>query len=191
MRNFDAEKTLRALTAMTSNLTPYLYESELFGELGSRLPKLTIGGLLLRLHQLRGLTHLLDSDQQDQLNTATINFESTRAEWTVHYEEKVLRELQSRLDALNWYLEDCNESPSSCAAGWPNEAEKRTVVAHLHDEAVRLDILTDKLTQKLSSTDSGIRRYFENGEFAWDEVLQTVYPREKFWWLYGSMSEEA
>lgn len=189
MQNKDIEKKIEALIAMASNLTPYLYEKEVFGELGGSLPKLTIGGLLLRLHQLEHLAPTLSPDQQSRIHDARINFEETRAEWAVHYEEKVLQEMESRLNAILYYLDECAKQEADCAAGWLNEAEKRTIIAHLHDIATQDDFLTSEISQLLAQVDGKIRRHFRTGDFLWDAILQDAYPHEDFWWLYGSMRE--
>jgi hypothetical protein len=62
---YNIDHNLDVLVAMASNLTPYLYEDELFGQISNNFPKLTLGGLLMRLHELR---HLLGemSDKQQQ-----------------------------------------------------------------------------------------------------------------------------
>ena len=82
--DYDPEPDLRALEAMASNLTPYLYEKELYGMLAQNLPRLTVGGLLLRLYRLRGVEPELSEGQQRRLHDAALNFEQLRSEWMVH-----------------------------------------------------------------------------------------------------------
>jgi hypothetical protein len=187
MSEYNIKRNLNALTAMAANLTPYLYEDELFGHLGNNLPKLTVGGLLMRIHQLKALEQqdALTPHQQEELHNAILNWEAARSEWALHYEQKILRELESRMGALRWYLDDCSREPASCRANWPNECEKRTIIAHLIREAATLDILKDDLRNDLAMLDARLRGLHRRGAFLWDTVLETAYPPEEFWWLYG------
>jgi hypothetical protein len=187
--SYNLSHNLDALTAMASNLTPYLYEDELFGHLGNRLPKLTVGGLLMRLHQLQHLEDKLDSEQRQDLHDARMNLDAARSEWAAHFEQKVLKEIESRLGSIRWYLDDCARDAAECYGGWRNEIEKRTIVQHLLNEAKRLEVLTDNIKAEVAQVDSRLRQYFEPGEFVWDAGLGEAYPQSDYWWLYGFARE--
>lgn len=183
---FDLDRDVRALSAMASNLTPYLYENEVYGYLAGDLPRLTLGGLLLRLHRLTQLENLLNAEQQNSVHNAQLNFESATSEWAVHYESKLQRELHVRLDAMEQFLHDCTDDPQGCVAGYPVEAEKRTMIKHLRDAAEERDIFTDDLRGRMRQLDNKLQRIFHEGRFIFaDERLMAVYPREAFWWLHG------
>ncbi len=186
---YDVDKDVRALSAMASNLTPYLYEDELYGYLSGDLPRLTLGGLLLRLYRLRRLnSSLLGPDQETQVQDAAINFDAARSEWSVHYKSKLAAELKSRLDALDRYLQNCSEQPQGCAADYPVQAEKRTMIQHLYGELAQQDDVPDELEARLKQTDNRLRRMLSGGEFVFDARLKDVYPLDEFWWLYGRIS---
>lgn len=187
---FDLGRDVVVLSAMASNLTPYLYEKEMYGYLAGDLPKLTLGGLLMRLHRLTHLAHILDAEQQTLVQDADINFEAERSEWSVHYETKLQQELESRLDALDHYVQDCNEDPRGNAAGYPVQAEKRVMVEHLLAEAEERDCVPEDLRTRVKQVDARLRRLLQDGDFIFDERLQSVYPREEFWWLYGYIPED-
>lgn len=182
---FDLERDVRALGAMAANLTPYLYEKELYGYLSGDLPRLTVGGLLMRLYRLSRLTDQLSAEQQNIVQDAAINLEAEQAEWGVHYELKVQQELEARLNSLSRFLEECREGNSTCAANYPSEAEKRIMIEHLRREAAELEVLTPELETRLRQVDSQLRRLLTDGPFITDPLLQEVYPRDEFWWLYG------
>lgn len=186
---FDLERDLRVLSAMASSLTPYLYEDEMFGHLAGDLPKLTLGGLLLRLYRLSRLDDSLDADQQTLVQDARINFEAECSKWAAHYERKLQHELQSRINAFDYYLQECVEDVRSCAAGFPTQAEKRTMIEHLKTEAEEHNVLDDEIENRLRQADYKLRRLFREGEFITDERLINVYPRERFWWMYGYIAE--
>ncbi len=188
---FNLERDLRVLSAMASSLTPYLYEDEMFGYLAGDLPKLTLGGLLLRLYRLSRLDDILDADQQNLVQDARINFEAECSKWAAHYERKLLHELQSRINAFDYYLQECLEDARSCAAGYPVQAEKRTMIEHLRAETEEHGVISDETENRLKQTDQKLRRLFKDGEFIFDERLRHVYPREHFWWLYGHIAEHS
>lgn len=186
---FDLARDLRVLSAMASNLTPYLYETELYGYLDSDLPRLTIGGLLLRLYRLSRLENLLDSDQQNLVQDASINFEAECSKWAVHYENKLQHELNARINALDRFLDECVENVQECAADYPSQAEKRTIIEHLREEAAKENVLDEMHQVRIRRTDQKLQRLLRDGEFNTDKRLQSVYPRDKFWWLYGNIIE--
>jgi hypothetical protein len=187
---FDLERDLRTLAAMASNLTPYLYENDIYGYLAGDLPDLTLGGLLLRLYRLSRLGDVLAAEQQTVVKDAQLNFEAERSQWAVHYEEKLRRELSARLDALARYLGECREDIGACASEYPVQAEKRTIIKHLVDEANAHDALPDDLRERVPALDQQLKRHFQEGSFVIaDDRLKPVYPPRKFWWLYGFIPE--
>ncbi len=188
---FDLDRDLRALATMASNLTPYLYEDEMYGYLSGDLPNLTLGGLLLRLYRLGRLENLLDADQQTMLQDSRINFEAECAKWAVHYETKLQQELHARLDALDQFLNECGDDLPSCAANYPVQAEKRTIIEHLNDELVELEARPEEIENRLRHIDQKLRRLLVESDFISDERLAAVYPKGRFWWMYGYIPENA
>lgn len=186
---FDLQRDLRALSAMASSLTPYLYENGMYGPLANDLPRLTIGGLLLRLYRLNRLTSILNAEQQAAVKQAQAAFEAERARWAVHYNEKLQRELQSRLDALSGFLRECSEDWRACAASYPSQAEKRTMIEHLHREAEDRGLVTNAHLARLKDVDQKLKRMLKEGDLITDERLAGVYPRDEFWWLYRFVPE--
>jgi len=188
---YDIDTDLKALEAMASNLTPYLYENALYGTLSMNLPKLTVGGLLLRLYRLEQLEKTLTNHQQERLRDAKINFEQQRSEWMVHYEGKITHELQARLRDLGNYLNDYDRHPKSTANGYPVEATRRTIIHHLMLEAQHLALWTDELADTLRRADSRLQAALtlDTPSFVWDDLLKQMYPMDDFWWLYSTPSE--
>ncbi|MBN1562376.1 MAG: hypothetical protein JXA10_00945 [Anaerolineae bacterium] len=189
---YDLARDVKILSAMASNLTPYLYESELYGYLAGDLPRLTVGGVLLRLYRLLRLDdEFLTSEQQSQIQDANLNFEAECSQWAVHYEHKLQHELQARCHALEQFLHECAEKLHGCAAIYPSQAEKRTMIYHLQAEAHERDVLADDMLARITKLDQRLRQFFEEGDFLiGDERLASVYPKDTFWWLYGQLIEE-
>jgi hypothetical protein len=187
---FNLEHDVRVLSAMASNLTPYLYEQEIFAYLGADFPELTLGGLLMRLYRLSRLENVLTTEQHNLVQDARLNFEAERAKWAVHYETKIQRELQSRASALQQFLDECLEDRTGCIANYPVQAEKRIMIEHLRSEAEEHDILSDEQNNELKAADQKLRRLFTDGDFITDNLLTGVYPQEHFWWLYGTIADK-
>ncbi|MBN1678685.1 MAG: hypothetical protein JW966_00240 [Anaerolineae bacterium] len=187
---FDLERDLRILSIMASSLTPYLYEKELFGYLSGSLPKLTIGGLLLRLHRLSALENQLDHGQHISVQDARLNFEAERSGWAVHYEAKLAQELQTRIDTYSQFVIECQDDKARCAADYPSQAEKRTIIEHLFVEAEERDCLPEDAQPRLKHADDRLRQMLENGDFISEDILKSVYPRDHFWWMYGFIADE-
>ncbi len=186
---FNLDRDVEVLSVMASSLTPYLYENELYGYLSGTMPRLTVGGLLLRLYRLSHLDAHLTSEQQNQVQDAHINFEAECSKWAVHYENKLRRELHTRLDALNQFLKECADDAQGCTGGYPVQAEKRIMIHHLREEAAEHEVLAEELELQIVQTDERLRRLFKEGQFITDERLKPVYPEDTFWWLYGYIPE--
>jgi len=184
---YDLERDVRALGAMAANLTPYLYEKELYGYLSGDLPRLTVGGLLMRLYRLSRLSDHLSAEQQNVVQDAAINLEAEQSEWSVHYELKLQQELDARLTALQRFLEECREGNSACAASYPVEAEKRVIIEHLRREAIEGGVFTPELETRLRHIDAQLHRLLTEGPFISAPILEEVYPRSEFWWMYGTL----
>lgn len=184
----DLAADVRALTAMIAHLTPYIYDTELFGALNdNNLPRLTIGGILMRLHRLKLLSEALTSGQKSALEAASSKFAEVRQQWAVHYERKVSREILSRVGSLDQFASECAQNLAACADNYPAAMEKRVMSEHLHDELKALNLLSTEITGRLAALDNALNRCIEAGEFCWSPQVQAAYPREKFWFLYQTV----
>jgi hypothetical protein len=182
---YDLDRDVRTVEAMAARLTPYVYENELYGLMPGDLPKLTIGGLLMRLHRLSAISGTLAPKQREAVQKAQQQLDEVRREWTVAYEGKITREFQARLTALNQFLNEYADNPRSASENYPSEAEKRTILEALTDEAANLNVLTSDMKNALGATDNKIRRYTQPSGFIWDERLRPAYPQDKYWFLYA------
>ncbi|GAB4545347.1 MAG: hypothetical protein OHK0023_03480 [Anaerolineae bacterium] len=189
-RIFDVDLTadVRALMAMTAALTPYIYDSEIFGTLNDNsLPRLTIGGILMRLHRLKHLSGTLTAAQKSALESAASKFAEVRQQWIVHYERKISREILSRIGSLDQFANECAQNLAVCADNYPAAMEKRVMIEHLRDELEALNLLSTEITGRLAALDNALNRCLEAGEFCWSPHVQAAYPKEKFWFLYQAV----
>ena len=174
-----------AVRAMAAALDSYLYGDDLYGVLPGALPRVTVGGVLLRLHRLRALCAQLNAEQVAALEQAERDLAEARVEWALHYARKIARELSARQDSFNWFLTDCEENPPRCAESYPPEAEKRTIIHHLFEAGAEDGLQLGELEQRQRALDGRLRRHFRAGDFVWSAHAQPAYPRSVFWWLYG------
>ncbi len=185
---YTIDKDIKEAEAMADALTPYVHENQLYGSTGggffSRMPAMTIGGLLMRLRRLDALRDHLTSQQTATLDKAKARNTTVHNEWRVHYEKKMLREANSRLDAMSHYFEECASNQRACANNYGPEVLRRTTVQELLLAMEEHNIESEELRQKMLGTDSKLRRYVRPAEFIWADILQDAYPEESFWWMY-------
>ena len=203
MPSYDLERDLIILEAFASQIEQYLREDELFwpvfGRVRGGMPRLTIGGFLLRQHRLVALREALSDSQQHLLSEIQTTFDTVRAEWSMHYDAKLAREWEMRANLLRNYLRDCDEAEAEgsnrhCGEYWPIAAEHRTMLQHLTDEAERRHTLTRTQHDALSHIDRGLRHYLVfdvQNAFLWPPELEPAYPRDPYWWLWVVPRNEA
>jgi hypothetical protein len=180
---YSLDNDLRAVTAMAAGLVPYVYEDELYGTMPGSLPRLTVGGLLMRMHRLHALDSTLTDAQRQIVTTAQAQLDKTRTEWAVALEGKVSRELIARLRALSQLVSDCFDV-RQCSEVYPSEIEKRVMVAALQTEAQASGVLAPEVVTQTANIDSRLKQFTKPGNFLWDTRLEAVYPRATFWYLY-------
>ena len=185
--NYSIDRDLSEAQAFADHLVPYVYESELYGSIGGMfgsgsMPRLTLGGLLLRLRRLHALEDQLTPEQRTQLAAVDAKTENVRQEWTVHYDDKLVQEAISRLKMIERFFDDCADDPRTCAANYPPEAMRRTIVQVIADALAEPNAEID---QKMRKVDTMLRRFTQPSDFIWASALQPAYPPDAYWWLYA------
>ena len=138
----------------------------------------------MRLRRLNALSNSLNGSQQSKLDTIVQRWEKSRDDWRLHYEQKILREIESRLDSMKTFFRECADSQQSCHNNYRPELLKRTIVEELLHEMNELNISNDDVRSKVDATDGQLRSYLRADEFQWSDELQSVYPENEYWWLY-------
>jgi len=191
---FNLAKDLREAAAMGEAFKDYVREKPLYGTIGgggfgSTMPRLTIGAFMLRLRRLHHLSDQLTDSQQAALQRIDAQFQAVESEWRVHFEEKLVHEAHSRLDAMREFFRECMENRQLCASAYGVEAQRRTLI----QEVVRLiedhGLDDDDLQNKIKDRDGQLRGFVEPVDFLWAVELQPVYPADEFWWLYAAPPE--
>jgi hypothetical protein len=147
-------------------------------------PMLTVGGFLLRVHRLDGRRGLLNPVREQRLDAALKSFQDVTQEWSVHTEKRIRRELRSRINSWQWFVDDCQANKRSCITYYATEAELRTLIEHIFEFGHSFRNMDD-LQARLVKLDALFRLWFKPGSFIWRGDLEQIYPQERFWWLYG------
>lgn len=179
---------LDILAAMAAEMDTYLASDVLFWPMqASGMPKLTLGGYLMRQERLLAVADELDGAQQALLNTAVSQFNAALSENVVRLETKAHTELEARIRQWSEYLRDLGKDYGAVSAGgYATAVEARTMIKALVDKLqTRPYQLSDRIPPQIGLLDSKLRGQFAHGDFVWADEWQAAYPEEIYWWLYG------
>jgi len=174
----SVEKDRAFLEAGIPELQDYLLSDELYWPITARgydLPRLTIGGLLLAQERL--------DVQGERIDMLLTQLEAVRSKWQVAWETKAGREFKSRLNLWGNYLTDYRQNPEGYADSYPHEVIYRVILELLRNE------LPADLPEReaLYSLDTALRSSLIPGTFIWEPELQPGFPRDVYWFLYGTL----
>ncbi len=186
----DLEKLSRdliILEAMADEMEEYLRSDVLFWQMmKGGLPKLTIGGYLMRQHRLLILRDLLEEQEQAQLDAAVFNFNQVLIEKIVLLEKKGHWELEARIRQWGEFLKDLDWDKNISIAGYQSSVETRAMISAIIDKLEMPPYQLDpRIKQKVRLLDGNLRRHWKKGEFVWPEEWKVAYPSDEYWWLYG------
>ena len=188
----DQEKLrqdLLILAEMAHEMSSYIHSEVLFWPMGhAHMPRLTLGGYLLRQHRLVALHTLHSSADQQKLRAAIEQFEAATHEWVVRVEQRGHKELEIRLRQWTEYLRDTRtDAAAKLPAYYATAVETRAIIAaiitHLQTPPHRLQT---HIPQTVAMLDKQLRPRFQPGSFVWSESWQPAYPPTEYWWLYGA-----
>lgn len=175
------------LTEMVGEMPEYLMSEVLFWQMmKGGMPKLTLGGILLRQHRLWALRDLLTADEIAALTTAVTQFNQALAEKIVRFEQKAHQELAARLRQWAEFLKDLDWDKQAAVSNYGTAVQTRAMIHALVDKLQTPPYrLQADIPRQLSLLDSNLRRRWQPGPFLWPEAWQPAYPQADFWWLYG------
>ncbi len=188
---YSLARDLDELEQMVERLGDYLLGDAMYLPVsggffrGSSTPQMTIGALLLRRRRLKHLRDRLKRKDARRLDAALAQHDSLQREWTLHYEKKLQREVPMRLKVMAGFFRECSENPRDCGGAYPIEALRRTIVQEILVAMAEYGYDKRDATAALRPADQALRRLLHAGGFIWSPILEAVYPRDGFWWLYG------
>jgi hypothetical protein len=177
------------LAAMADEMDDYLRSDVLFWPLmKGGLPKLTLGGYLMRQHRLLALPHLLTAEEQQTVETAVAQFNQALVEKIVRFEQKAHQELGARIRQWREYLKDFRWERGAAVAGYTSAVETRVMMTAVTDKLQMPPYQLDKrITEQIALLDNNLRARWHPGDFFWPEAWQPAYPRTEYWYLYGAV----
>jgi hypothetical protein len=186
----DANYELSYIQAGLEELEAYLLSKEVFWPVSTpaplRLfPKLTIGNLLLSQKKLEGYSvgGQLATVQRSTFSHLKREIEGFSEKWAVAWKTKAAQEFQSRLRQWTHYLNDLEKKIDAHAPYYNSEVRSRVLLQLLREYASQ-----DSQTA-LEQLDAAFRGCFTSADFIWDQQIQSGFPQEKFWFLYGMIAE--
>lgn len=179
------KQDLIVLETMAGLMGEYLQSDVLFYPAPrSDLPKVTLGGYLMRQYRLLQLRDLLDMEEQSRLHEAISHYNSALDEKVVRFETKAHTELEARLRQWQEYLREAKRGVN--VAYYESAVDTRAMIEALIGQ-LRIPPyqLDDEMSRNLALLDRELSRVWERGEFIWPREWKPAYPRDEYWWLYG------
>ncbi|MDE2856010.1 MAG: hypothetical protein OXN88_17695 [Chloroflexota bacterium] len=189
---YSLARDLDELERMVERLGDYLLGDAMYLPVGggffrgASTPQMTLGALLLRRRRLAKLRGKLKRADSFRLDSALAQHDSLQREWTLHYEQKLQREVPMRLKLMAGFFRECSESPRDCAGAYPIEALRRAIIQEILMAMARFGYERREAAAAVQHADQTLRQLLQARDFIWPPMLAPVYPRETFWWLYGS-----
>jgi hypothetical protein len=189
-KTFDYE--LRYVQACLEVLEHYLLSEEVFWPLDARplkgepeYPQLTLGALLLAKERLAAYPA---TPHQDVEGLKVMNeLDRISSKWRVAWEKKAEHSFSMRLRMWSDFIHDYQTSPHENADRYAYETRLRAMLGLL--------LLAGKKPQAeidlLRTIDSYLRSVLVAGDFIWETELQNGFPRDTYWYLYGSLPMES
>ncbi len=178
---------LKILEVMAAEMDDYLQGQAIFWPLpDTSLPRLTLGGYLIRHHRLSALRHLLNEDEQARLENAVRVFNEALVEKVVRFEQHAHDELHARLRQWSEYLRELSHESTAAWDYYSSAVETRVMITALIN---KLELPPYKLDRRIYSELSAFDRSLSNrwkvNGFVWSAEWEAAYPRSDYWWLYG------
>lgn len=178
----DLKLDLTFAQVVKEQIDDYVHAEVLFYPVGAvngmQMPQLTIGTWLETAWRLKAM-----QPDAPELGEAIAEVRRIQHRVPELYDTKARREFKSRLDTWGPFLDDALESKRG--AGYASQVHNR----------LKLELLQDDVSQKqeslvrLKTMDARLKTRFKPGDFLLDPELAAAAPKDKFWWLWGTLAE--
>jgi hypothetical protein len=178
---------LAILEEMASKMDAYLVSDTLDWTIPrANMPKLTIGGFLMRRQRLLVLEDQLTAEQQVRLHDALALYDKALEEKVVRFETRAHQELRARISEWMSYLRDMNNRITTEKYYFAGVVDTRVVIEMLIESLKQPPYRLDgDIEQKVVVLDRNLRGKLRDHAFIWEPIWQKAYPQEQHWWLYG------
>jgi hypothetical protein len=172
----STEQDLLFLTESLPQLQDYLLSNELYWPLNASLPRLTLGAVLLALARV-------SASQPEEAEKLRGQLETIHSKWRVAWEQKSARETANRLRLWSSFVSDYRNAPDQHADFYPQEVRGRVILQLLLAEAPDAPEKS-----ALADLDTMLKSRLVSGNFVWNAALQVAFPKNDFWFLYGTIA---
>ncbi|MCP4427179.1 MAG: hypothetical protein GY803_22050 [Chloroflexi bacterium] len=182
-----AQRDLEILEVMISELDGYLMsEATRWTMAKGDMPKLTIGGCLMRQRRLQAARDRFDAVDQARLDAALQLFANKLAKNVVRFEKRMHQELRARLADWSAYLRHMSSRMMADVNYYASVADTRVVITVMLDELRKPEYQLDpRIQEEVIALDRNLNGRWQSGDFVWPSVWQPAYSQEKYWQLYG------
>ncbi len=178
---------LMILEEMAASMAAYLDSDVVDWTLPhANMPRLTIGGYLMRQKRLTALSSSLPEEGQRRLAASIKQFDEALKERVVRFEKRAHQELHMRIAEWIGFLRDLNRRARTEVNFYAGAVDTRIVIKELldalqsppyHLEAGALD--------EMAVVDRLLESQLAEHAFVWDQFWEPAYPRDDYPWLYG------
>jgi hypothetical protein len=182
-----AQRDLEILEVMVAEMDEYVMSEATHWTMEKGdMPKLTIGGCLMRGYRLPVVRDQLDEAAQKRLDMALQSFTKALAEKVVRFEKRMHQELHARLADWSGYLSHMASRMVADIDYYASVVDTRVVIKALVDELQKPAYQFDnRILEEITTLDNNLKGRWQIGEFVWSAIWQPAYPPEAYWWLYG------
>jgi hypothetical protein len=191
----QVEYNLSLTEAMLENIEPYLLSEEVYWPVASQpdagsppFPRLTLGGFLLTQDELSVQKATMISRQTSAYKDLQHRYGQITRKWKSAIGRKAIREMNSRSNLWHAYVEELEER-RKVPYDYPREVRHRVMFERLIDVA-GVDAELEKILEKNLKVDERFLTVSIPSDFLWDADLQTIYIKDRFWFLYRKLFGE-
>lgn len=178
---------LMIMEEMATNMAAYLDSDVVDWTIPrANMPRLTIGGYLMRQHRLMALKDKLSQEDQTRFEEAATQFDNALDERVVRFEKHAHQELHTRIAEWIGVLPDLNRRAKLEVNYYPGIVDTRVVIKELLDKLQAPPYKLEAcVLDELRAIDHLLRTRLTESEFIWDPIWEPAYPKKEYWWLYG------
>ena len=153
---------------------------------GDNMPKLTIGGCLMRQERLQRLRNQIGFSDQARLDKSIDELNLSLENQVVRFEGRAHDELHARLREWTTYLRDATSKKATERAYYANIVDTRIVITALINKLTQPPYqLNERLAEDVAQMDARLKGQWQANEFVLDTVWEKAYEPANYWWLYG------
>ena len=184
------EIDLAVVAAEVDELEEYIIKGDVYRTLrvqtpsGTQMVQMSGGDLLARLYRLEAVREQLPPEQRSRAKDLALAARSTIYSLRTRFHDLLKREVKTRLDSLNWFLDDVMGDPKRARVEYPYEIRNRQRIQLMVEELA--ENMSPELKQQIARVDDRIRLIAKPAGFLWDSHLEPIFPRERYWYMYVS-----